>query len=67
MVDLFADDELFATYQGAELKNIYQELFNTYNVNQSTLKQYAHKRHIKAKLIAFLKEETDIAEDELFI
>lgn len=67
MVDLFVDDELFATYQGAELKSIYQELFNTYSVNQSTLKQYAHKRHIKDKLTSFLKEETSIDEDELLI
>ncbi len=67
MIDLFVDDELFVAYQGAELKNIYQELFNTYNVNQSTLKQYAHKRHIKDKLISFLKAETSIDEDELLI
>ena len=67
MVDLFVDDELFVTYQGAELKSIYQELFNTYSVNQSTLKQYAHKRHTKDKLISFLKEETSIDEDELLI
>lgn len=67
MVDLFVDDELFVTYQGAELKSIYQEFFNTYSVNQSTLKQYAHKRHIKDKLTSFLKEETSIDEDELLI
>lgn len=67
MVDLFVDDELFVAYQGAELMNIYQELFNTYHINQSTLKQYAHKRHAKDKLISFLKEETGIDEDKLFI
>ncbi len=67
MVDLFADDELFVTYQGAELQNIYQELFMSYSVNQSKLKQYAHKRHKKDKLVSFLKEETNIGEDELLI
>lgn len=67
MVDLFANDEMFITYQGAELQNIYQELFISYNVNQSTLKQYAHKRHIRDKLISFLKKETNIDEDELLI
>jgi len=67
MVDLFADEELFVTYQGAELKNIYQEFFRIFNINQSTLRQYANKRHIKNTLIAFLKEETDIDNDELFI
>lgn len=67
MVDLFADDELFVTYQGSELQNIYQELFMSYSVNRSTLTQYAHKRHIKDKLVSFLKEETNIGEDELLI
>lgn len=67
MVDLFADDELFVTYQGAELQNIYRELFVSYNVNRSKLKQYAHKRHKKDKLVSFLKEETSIGEDELLM
>lgn len=67
MVDIFADEDLFVTYQGAELKNIYQEMFRTFNINRSTLKQYANKRHVKNNLISFLKEETDIDNDELFI
>lgn len=67
MVDILTDEDLFVTYQGAELKNIYQELFKTFNINQSTLKQYANKRHVKHHLISFLKEETDIDHDELFI
>jgi len=67
MVDIFADDELFITYQGAELQNIYLELFRFYNVNRSTLKQYAHKRHKRDQLISFLKKEAKINEDELLI
>jgi len=67
MVDLFADDELFITYQGVELQNIYQEFFRMSNINQSTLKQYANKRHMKTKLISFLKEETEINKEELLI
>lgn len=67
MVDLFKDDELFAPYQGAELQNIFQEFFYTYNINQSTLRQYANKRHVRDRLILFLEEETDIDEDKLLI
>lgn len=67
MVDLFVDDELFVTYQGAELQNIYREIFTSYSVNRSTLTQYAHKRHIKDKLVSFLIEETNIGEDELLL
>ncbi len=67
MVDIFTDDELFATYQGAELQNIFQEFFKIFNINQSTLGQYANKRHVKDRLIFFLKKETDIEEDELLM
>lgn len=67
MVDIFTDDELFVTYQGAELQNIFQEFFKTFNINQSTLRQYANKRHVRDRLISFLEEETDIEEDELLI
>jgi hypothetical protein len=67
MVDIFTDDELFVTYQGAELQNIFQEFFKTFNINQSTLRQYANKRHVRDRLISFLKEETDIGEDELLM
>lgn len=67
MVDLFTDDELFVAYQGAELQNIYQELFGFYNINRSRLKQYAHKRHVRDKFITFLKAETNIDKYELFM
>lgn len=67
MVDIFADDKLFSTYQGAELQNIFKELFRTFNINQSKLRQYANKRHIKDKLITLLKEEAGINKNELLI
>jgi hypothetical protein len=67
MVDIFMDNELFITYQGAELQNIYQELFKTFKINQSTLRQYANKRHVKDRFISFLKKETEIDEDVLLI
>ncbi len=67
LVDLFVDNELFVTYQGAELQNVYRELFRIFNINQSTLKQYANKRHARDKLIHFLRAETEINNDELLI
>lgn len=67
MVDLFVEKKLFSIYQGAELQNIYEELFRSYNINRSALMQYAHKRHVKERLITFLKEGTDIAENELLL
>lgn len=67
MVDIFTDDELFAAYQGAELQNIFQEFFKTFNINQSTLRQYANKRHVKDRLVSFLQKETKIDKEELLI
>lgn len=67
IVDIFVEDDFFITYQGFELINIYNELFISYNINQSTLKQYAHKRHVKEKLIRLLREETEITDSELLI
>ena len=67
IVDLFVDDILYRYYQGGELKNIYEEFFNNYNINQSTLKRYATRRGAGDKLIAFLKEETDINREQIHI
>lgn len=67
MVDIFTDHELFGTYQGAELQNMFQEFFKTFKINQSTLKQYANKRHVRDRLIAFVQEEVDIDDDKLLL
>lgn len=67
IVDLFAEDDLFVTYQGEELKNIYNGLFNEFSINQSTIKRYATRRNVADDLITFLREETSINDDEIYI
>lgn len=67
IVDLFADDELYVTYQGGELKSIYEELFNNFSINQSTLYRYASRRNVKDRIITYLKEETAINPEEIYI
>lgn len=67
IVDLFVDKDLYVTYQGGELKNIYAEFFYNFNINQSTLNRYATRRSAADRLIAFLKQETNINNDELYI
>lgn len=67
IVDLFAEDALFVTYQGEELKNIYNGFFNQFSINQSTIKRYATRRNVADGLITFLKEETTINDDEIYI
>lgn len=67
IVDLFADNELFITYQGRELRNIYKEFFQKYSINQSTLNRYANRRNIRDRLITFLKEETEIENEKIYL
>lgn len=67
IVDLFADKDLLITYQGSELANIYQALFKTYAINQSTLNRYANIRKVKSKLIEFVITHTDIDRTNLLI
>ncbi len=45
LVDLFCDAELFASFGGAELENIFREAFKTYPVN---LYRYAGRRRKEA-------------------
>jgi len=67
IVDIFTDEVLFDTYQGAELQNIFREFFSNFNINQSTLRQYASKRHVSDRLISFLQNETNIDKKELLM
>jgi len=45
MVDLFTDVKLFELIQGRESTIVYQNLFDTYAINWSTLKRYAMRRN----------------------
>ena len=67
MVDLFVEDQLYVTYQGEELKNIYDAFFETFSINQSTLNRYATKRKVKERFLTFLKDETEINQNEIYI
>ena len=67
MIDLFVEDELYVTYQGAELKNIYEAFFETFSINQSKLNRYATKRKVKERFLTFLKEETQIDKEKIYI
>lgn len=64
IVDLFANKDLFIMYQGKELVNIIEELFKTYNINQSTLNRYATKRRVKNEIVEFLSLQTNIESEK---
>ncbi|PAU93703.1 hypothetical protein CK503_11165 [Aliifodinibius salipaludis] len=59
MVDLVADEVLFNAFQGKELKNIYSNIVNKYDVNLSTLKRYSLRRNKWDEVKEFLKETNE--------
>ncbi|MCK9223623.1 MAG: hypothetical protein M0R46_03405 [Candidatus Muirbacterium halophilum] len=67
IVDLFVEKDLFSSYHGEELKNIYYEIFNRYSINFSTLKRYANRRNVYLKIEKFLYAELSLNINKLFI
>lgn len=45
IIDLYADNYPFEAFQGSELITIYENIFNRYSINWSTLKRYALRRN----------------------
>jgi len=60
LVDIFADNAIFITYQGTELKNIFNNAYEKYQINWTTLLSYAARRHKKEEIIEFVKSRTNI-------
>lgn len=60
LVDVFTEKTLFHYYQGSELENIFRYATQNYFINFSGLLSYAAIRGQKQKIIAFLKEKTNI-------
>jgi hypothetical protein len=54
LVDLFCDKDYFYIYQGQEMKNIFRNIFKTYDIDYSKLLNYADRRENKDKLKKFL-------------
>ncbi|MFA5015021.1 MAG: DUF6577 family protein [Actinomycetota bacterium] len=54
LVDIFFESNLFRTYQGQELINIFERVFEEYTINLTTLLRYARKRGIKEKINNFI-------------
>jgi len=60
LVDIFFESKLFKAYQGQELINIFERVFDEYIVNLTTLTRYARNRGIKGKIIKFIIDNTKI-------
>ena len=44
LVDLVCDKDLFVSFQGEELRNIYRRALTDYDVSLSTIRRYASRR-----------------------
>lgn len=60
LIDLLIDKTVFFPYQGQELVNIYENVFNTYEINVTALIRYATRRNQQQKLLDFIKENLQI-------
>jgi hypothetical protein len=55
LVDIFCDEVIFSTQQGAEKRTIFKEAFTKYTINQSKMLRYADRRRKKEELNQFVK------------
>jgi hypothetical protein len=59
LVDLICDRDLFATYQGKELQNIFLNSWKRYALNLSVLRNYAIRRKRLDDLLNFVRQLPD--------
>jgi uncharacterized protein DUF6577 len=55
LVDIFCNQTLFASYQGAELKRIFQAAFEKYNMSRAKMMRYSNRRSKKFELEELLE------------
>ncbi|MHB8157084.1 MAG: DUF6577 family protein [Desulfocucumaceae bacterium] len=60
LVDLFFEKPLYITYHGHEMINIFENIFDKYSVNITTLYRYSKQRSIKENLRKFITSQVNI-------
>jgi hypothetical protein len=56
LVDIFCDKDIFISYQGSELKNIFSNAWKRYSINLSALLNYAGRRKRGEAILQYLKD-----------
>lgn len=59
LIDVFCDSELFSSYSGQELSNIYKYAEKKYQINYTRLLYYASRRNRKREVLEFLLQNGD--------
>lgn len=60
LVDLYCDPIIFSAQQGAELKRIYQTVFDKYNVDTTKMFRYARRRNKRDEIKSFINNQVKI-------
>lgn len=60
LVDLLTDNDKFYAYQGQELIHIFENVFQVFQINETSLKRYAERRNAVQKLRYFIQDQTKI-------
>jgi len=60
LVDIYCDPIIFAAQQGAELKCIYQTVFDKYKVNTTKMFRYASRRNKRDEIKDFINYQVKI-------
>ena len=55
LVDIYCDKVIYSTFQGKEMQNIFENAFEKYTVNLSTLHRYAFRRGKQEEIDAYIQ------------
>ena len=66
LVDVFCDETLFATQQGAEMRKIFDEALSKYTVNQTKMLRYANRRKKKTDFEDYLNTISNFRQQHQF-
>ena len=55
LVDVYCDEVIFSSQQGAEMRKLFIEALNKYSVNENRMLRYADRRRKKEELDQFVK------------
>jgi hypothetical protein len=62
LIDLFCDQDLFLSYQGSELENIFANAWKMYSINLSALMNYAKRRKRADTFLQYVKKKNSLQE-----
>ena len=66
LVDIFCDNIIFSSHQGAEMRNIFHEAHIKYSLNQNRMLRYANRRGKKDGLRKYLNSITNLWQNKPF-